>query len=87
MSIHALEVYVINLKSFLICSKSACFYYLQREVDVALDKSYLRKRIHPSLKIRQKNPNWKARLYAKMSYLGNFLVPNANIQRSKSGKC
>ena len=64
------------------------FYYLQREVDVdntAVDKSYLA--IHPSLKIRQKNPNWKACLYAKMSYLGNFLVPNANIQRSKSGKC
>ena len=60
------------------------FYYLQREVDVdntAVDKSYLAK------KISRKNPNWKARLYAKMSYLGNFLVPNANIQRSKSGKC
>ena len=62
------------------------FYYLQREVDVdntAVDKSYLAS----SLKIRQKNTNWKAPLSAKMSYLGNFLVPNANIQRSKSGKC
>ena len=56
--------------------------------NTAVDKNYLARRIHPSLKNwNRKNPNWKARLYAKMSYLGNFLVPNANIQRSKSGKC
>ena len=61
------------------------FYYLQREVDV--DNTAVDKRTQPPLKISRKNPNWKTRLYAKMSYLGNFLAPNANIQRSKSGKC
>ena len=52
-----------------------------------MDNTAVDKRIHPPLKISRKNPNWKAPLYAKMSYLGNFLAPNADIQRSKSGKC